>query len=152
MRAKPAMKPWVRTDKSRLSSVVAALQREHLTLSIGVPPLWDSINVFQWLTQGTSPGLCRSIALTGLFFDTLKINVSTMYSFQWVRGTRWCKCAHLLKWVPRTYFGEYVVLILMFPKAIGDRATQITTSIPFLYSRVLSLCCSYIYIIHSKHS
>ena len=78
--------------------------------------------------------------------------VSASYSSQWVRRTRCCKCAHLLKWVPRTYFGEYVVLILMFPKAIGDRATQITTSIPFLYSRVLFLCCSYIYIIHSKHS
>ena len=32
-----------------------------------VPPLWGSINVFQWLTQGLRPGLWRSVALTGLF-------------------------------------------------------------------------------------
>ena len=34
-----------------------------------VPPLRGSINVFQWLPQGLRPGLCRSIALAGLFAD-----------------------------------------------------------------------------------
>ena len=68
MKAKPEMKPWVRIDKSRLNSVGAALQREYLTLSIGVPPLWGSINVLTIITQGLRPGLCRSIALTGLFY------------------------------------------------------------------------------------
>ena len=33
-----------------------------------VPPRWGSTNVFQWLTQGLRPGLCRSIALTGLLY------------------------------------------------------------------------------------
>ena len=88
----------------------------------------------------------------GLFYDMLKINVSTMYSFQWTRRILLSKYDVLVVVSARTYWSEYLVLILMFPKAIGDRATQITTSIPFLYSRVLSLCCSYIYIRHSKHS
>ena len=39
-----------------------------------VPPRWGSINVFQWLTQGLRPGLCRSIALTGLLY-ILPINI-----------------------------------------------------------------------------
>ena len=34
-----------------------------------VPPLQGSINVFLRLTQGLRPGLCRSIALAGLFAD-----------------------------------------------------------------------------------
>ena len=42
MRAKPEMKPWVYTDKSRMSSAGAALQREHLPYASEVPPLWGS--------------------------------------------------------------------------------------------------------------
>ena len=33
-----------------------------------VPPLWDSINVLTIITQGLRPGLCRSVALTGLIY------------------------------------------------------------------------------------
>ena len=42
MRAKPDMKPWVHTDKSRMSSAGAALQREHLPYASEVSPLWGS--------------------------------------------------------------------------------------------------------------
>ena len=35
----------------------------------------------------------------------------------------------------RIYFGEYVVLILMFSKVTDDRAVLITTAIPFFYSK-----------------
>ena len=41
---------------------------EHLSYVSEVPPLWGSINVFLRLTQGLRPGLCRSIALTGLLY------------------------------------------------------------------------------------
>ena len=37
----------------------------YLLLGKIVPPLWGSINVFQWLTQGLHPGLCRSVVLKG---------------------------------------------------------------------------------------
>ena len=69
MRAKPDMKPWVYADKSGLSSVGAALTDRvlgHL--------LWDCAtptglkNVYQCLTQGLRPGLCRSVALAGLIY------------------------------------------------------------------------------------
>ena len=87
MRAKPEMKPWVHTDKSGMSSVGAALQREHLTLFIGVPPLWGSINGLTIIPQGLRPGLCRSIALKG-FSTTRSKSMS----------------------VPRTRCREYLVL------------------------------------------
>ena len=50
---------------------IRAPQERHYNASIclgllGVPPLWGSIDVFYRLTQGLRPGLCRSIALTGL--------------------------------------------------------------------------------------
>ena len=83
---------------------IRAPQERHYNASIclgllGVPPLWGSIDVFYRLTQGLRPGLCRSIALTGLiyvfpinilyYFDTLALSskcfvlvvVSTRYSF-----------------------------------------------------------------------
>ena len=40
----------------------------YLLLGKIVPPLWGSINVFQWSTQGLRPGLCRSVALAGLIY------------------------------------------------------------------------------------
>ena len=67
MRAKPDMKPWVNMDTKTKSSIGAALQREHLPYVSEVPPLRGSKNVYQCLTQGLRPGLCRSIALAGLF-------------------------------------------------------------------------------------
>ena len=68
MRAKPDMKPWVNTYKTKKSSDEERhFRREYL--SLGVPPLIGA----QWmcgvqLTQGLRPGLCRSIALTGLIY------------------------------------------------------------------------------------
>ena len=55
MRAKPDMKPWVHTDKSRMSSVGAALQREHLTFLVGVPPLRGSIKCISMPNPGLAP-------------------------------------------------------------------------------------------------
>ena len=42
------------------------LQQSYPQNKMIVPPLRGSINVFQWLTQGLRPGLCRSIAPLGL--------------------------------------------------------------------------------------
>ena len=78
MRAKPEMKPWVHADKSGMSSVGAALQREHLPYVSEVPPLWGSINVLTIITQGLRPGLCSSIALTGLLYV---FQISILYYF-----------------------------------------------------------------------
>ena len=50
-----------------------------------VPPLWGSINVSQWLTQGLRPGLCRSIALAGLIY-VFPINI--LYCFDAVALTK----------------------------------------------------------------
>ena len=94
MRAKPDMKPWVYTDKSGLSSVGAAL-----TARVLGHLLWDCAaptglkNVYQCLTQGLRPGLCRSIALTGLiyvfpinilyYFDALALHARSVSSPIW---------------------------------------------------------------------
>ena len=45
MRAKPDMKPWVHTSKSKMSSVGAALSARAFVLDRVVPPLWGSIYV-----------------------------------------------------------------------------------------------------------
>ena len=68
MRAKPDMKPWVNTYKTKKSSDEERHFRRKY-LSLGVPPLIGA----QWmcgvrLTQGLRPGLCGSIALTGLIY------------------------------------------------------------------------------------
>ena len=68
MRAKPDMKPWVRTDKTNQSSAGAALSARAFVLDRVVPPLWGSIYVDCLLTQGLRPGLCRSVALAGLLY------------------------------------------------------------------------------------
>ena len=36
--------------------------------AVSAAPVGGSINVYECLTQGLRPGLCRSIALTGLFY------------------------------------------------------------------------------------
>ena len=41
---------------------------EHLPYVSEVPPLWGSIKMFQWLTQGLRPGLWKGIALAGLLY------------------------------------------------------------------------------------
>ena len=58
MRAKPEMKPWgnIRNKNYELLKE-RHLQREHLSLPQGVPPLWGSINVSTNITQGLRPGL-----------------------------------------------------------------------------------------------
>ena len=68
------MKPWVNGNIKIKSSIGAALQHEHLPYVSEVPPLWGSKNVWKQLTQGLRPGLCRSIALTGLLY-VLPINM-----------------------------------------------------------------------------
>ena len=75
------MEPWVNTDKSGLSSVGAALTARvlgHLLWGCAAPT--GLKNVYQCLTQGLSPGLCRGIALTGL------VSVSASLKLEWGRG------------------------------------------------------------------
>ena len=52
-----------------------------------VPLLRNLKNVWKQLTQGLRPGLCRSIAPLGLFYDKSKISVSVSYSFRLIRRT-----------------------------------------------------------------
>ena len=70
MRAKPDMKSWVFTDKSKMSSFRVGTNSASVgILVLGVvPPLGGSINVGKRLTQGLRPGLGRSVALAGLFY------------------------------------------------------------------------------------
>ena len=90
------MKPWVRIDKSRLSSVGAALPTHTLEfIRSVVPPLWGSINVLTIITQGLRPGLCRSIALKG-FSTTRSKSMS-------VRRARFSKYDVLVVVSARTY-------------------------------------------------
>ena len=55
MRAKPDMKPWVRTDKTNQSSAGAALSMRAFVLDRVVPPLWGSINVPITINPGLAP-------------------------------------------------------------------------------------------------
>ena len=82
MRAKPEMKPWVFTDKNKMSSVGAALTARvlgHLLWGCAAPTGLKK-NVYQCLTQGLRPGLCRGVALTGL------VSVSASLKLEWGRG------------------------------------------------------------------
>ena len=103
MRAKPEMKPWVHTDKSRMSSVGAALPTHALEfIRSVVPPLWGSINVLTIITQGLRPGLCRSIALKG--------SSATRSKSMSVPRTRCREYDVLISVSTRTYTSEYIVL------------------------------------------
>ena len=53
------------------SSVGAALSVQAFVLDRGVPLLKELKGCRKRLTQGLRPGLCRSIALAGLFYDTI---------------------------------------------------------------------------------
>ena len=74
---KARIEPWVYTDRSGLSSVGAALSARAFGLCRcgswlcirweSAAPVGSSINVWKQLTQGLRPGLCRRIALAGLF-------------------------------------------------------------------------------------
>ena len=69
-----------------------------------MPPLWGSINVFQCFTQGLRPGLCGSIALSGLFenwsnslFIICRSNYCSVSLFAFVVGlVVRCGCLRLL--------------------------------------------------------
>ena len=54
MRAKPEMKPWVHTGKSRMSSAGVELQREHLPYVSEVSPL-KGLNKY---TDNNKPRAC----------------------------------------------------------------------------------------------
>ena len=104
IRAKPEMKPWVHTDKSRMSSVGAALPTHALEfIRSVVPPLWGSINVLTIITQGLRPGLCRSIALRGSF----PIRSKSMS----VPRTRCLEYEVLISVSTRIYTSKYIVLV-----------------------------------------
>ena len=70
MRAKPDMKPWVSTDKSKKSSFRCGTNSAsivgHLLWGCAAPT--GLKNVYQSLAQGASPGLGRSVALVGLIY------------------------------------------------------------------------------------
>ena len=67
-----------------------------------MPPLRGSKNVYQCLTQGLRPGLCRSIALTGLIY-VFPINI--LYHFDVL-----APCVYVLEhW---TYRRGYIQVLL----------------------------------------
>ncbi len=86
---------------------IRAPQERHYNASIclgllGVPPLWGSIDVFHRLTQGLRPGLCRSIALTGLIY-VFPINI--LYYLDTLALSS--KCFVLVVVSTRTYNDKY---------------------------------------------
>ena len=70
MRAKPDMKPWVFTDKNKMSSFRSGTNSAGVgAFTLGVcRPYGAQKNGYQCLTQGLRPGLCRGIALAGLIY------------------------------------------------------------------------------------
>ena len=77
------MKPWVRTDKSRLSSVGAALTARVLGyLLCGCAAPLGLNKCEPMINPGLAPWAMQEYRPKGLFYDMLKINVSTMYSSQ----------------------------------------------------------------------
>ncbi len=83
MRAKPDMKPWVSTDKSKMSSFRSGTNSVsivgHLHCACAAPTGLNKCG--ERLTQGLRPGLCRGIAPLGLF-DNNSNKMNTTYSFQ----------------------------------------------------------------------
>ena len=66
MRAKPEMKPWVSTD-SEMSSFRSGTNSASIGgLAWGSAAPTGLKNVYQYLTQGLRPGLCRSAVPTAL--------------------------------------------------------------------------------------
>ena len=88
-----------------------------------VPLLRSSKNVWKQLTQGLRPGLCRSLALAGLFyaFTTKQLlgrpfrSVKTVLCFSYITSVSRRK--HLSEYIvlvsvsTRKHFSEYLVLI-----------------------------------------
>ena len=98
MRAKPDMQPWVNTDKSGLSSVGAALLNTRLVcVIVGLRSgkcrsSSELKGCRKRLAQGLRPGLCRSIALPGLFADKPNSSICRKLSDLLER----CRCLRLL--------------------------------------------------------
>ena len=76
MRAKPEMKPWVHTEEKYDELRRSGTHSERLVCVVAIRGLafvekvllMRSLkNVWDQLTQGLRPGLCRSVALAGLF-------------------------------------------------------------------------------------
>ena len=76
------MKPWVFTDKNKMSSFRSGTNSTSIgVLALGLcRPCGAQKNVYQCLTQGLRPGLGRSIALTGL------VSVSASLKLELGRG------------------------------------------------------------------
>ena len=79
MRAKPEMKPWVHTEEKYDELRRSGTHSERLVCVVAIRGLafvekvllMRSLkNVWDQLTQGLRPGLCRSVALAGLFAET----------------------------------------------------------------------------------
>ena len=68
------MKPWVFTDKSKMSSFRSGTNSASVgALALGLcRPYGAQKNVYQCLTQGLRPGLGRSVALKGYSMTTPK--------------------------------------------------------------------------------
>ena len=64
------MKPWVFTDKNKMSSFRSGTNSAGVgAFAFGVCyPYGAQKNGYQCLTQGLRPGLCRGIALAGLIY------------------------------------------------------------------------------------
>ena len=83
MRAKPDMKPWVSTDKSKMSSLRSGTN----SASIGALA-WDCaapMGLKEYVSMpnpGLAPWAMQEYRPKGLFYDKFKINVSTSYLFQ----------------------------------------------------------------------
>ena len=77
MRAKPDMKPWVHTDKSRSSSAGEALQREHLPYVSEVPPLKGLNECVPIINPGLAPWAMKKYRPYRALCDNTPINVST---------------------------------------------------------------------------
>ena len=96
-----------------------------------MPPLWGSIDVFRWLTQGLRPGLWISIALSGLIarmcvlFDlnvcavefgmacVVRYEWCMSLNFEWVYCSIWMVCVVEIGMGVLLNFNGYVVKIGM---------------------------------------
>ena len=115
MRAKPEMKPWVHTEEKYDELRRSGTHSERLVCVVAIRGLafvekvllMRSLkNVWDQLTQGLRPGLCRSVALAGLFyaFTTQHLlgrpfwSVKTVLCFSYITSvsthTHSSKCAY----------------------------------------------------------
>ena len=81
------MKPWVYTNESNIELRRSGTITRVFVLRLGSAAPLGLNKCIKQQTQGLRPGLCRSIAPLGLFYDKSKISVSVSYSFRLVRRT-----------------------------------------------------------------